>query len=229
MNVIIHVADSSHIQYAQPICDLIYQSAQARGTGIAKRSADYIEEKIRSSKSVIALDGDILVGFSYIETWSHKKYVANSGLIVSPDYRGQGFARKIKNRIFALSRELYPNAKIFSITTGLAVMKMNSDLGFKPVTFSELTDDKEFWKGCNGCPNVEILKGNNYKMCLCTGLLYEPNQEEQKQEEQKQEEIKQEEPKKKEIEPVTSVKPFVGKLIRPVLKKKRMPIGMFKK
>lgn len=224
MNVIIHVADSSHIHYAQPICDLIYESAQVRGTGIAKRSADYIEKKIGSGRAVIALDGDVLVGFAYIETWSHRKFVANSGLIVNPDYRGQGFARKIKNRIFALSRELYPNAKIFSITTGLAVMKMNSDLGFKPVTFSELTDDKEFWKGCNGCPNVEILKGNNYKMCLCTGLLYDP-----KVEEPKKEEIKQEEPKKKAVEPVTSAKPFVGKLIRPVLKKKRMPVGMFKK
>ena len=138
------MADSSHLQYAQPICDLVYLSAQARGTGIAKRSPEYIEEKMQSGKSVIALDGDILVGFAYIETWGHRKFVANSGLIVNPDYRGQGIARKIKHRIFELSRKLYPNAKIFSITTGLAVMKMNTELGFKPVTFSELTDDKEF-------------------------------------------------------------------------------------
>ena len=99
MNVIIHVANSSHLQYAQPVCDLIYVSAQARGTGIAKRSTDYIEEKIRTGKAVIALDGDTLVGFSYIETWGHKEFVANSGLIVHPDYRGMGFARKIKHRI----------------------------------------------------------------------------------------------------------------------------------
>ena len=212
MNVIIHVADSSHIHYAQPICDLIYESAQVRGTGIAKRSADYIEKKIASGRAIIALDGDVLVGFSYIETWSHRRFVANSGLIVNPDYRGQGFARKIKSRIFALSRELYPNAKIFSITTGLAVMKMNSSLGFKPVTFSELTDDKEFWKGCNGCPNVEILKGNNYKMCLCTGLLYDPKLEELKQNDAKQEGLK-----KKQTKRVAAVKTFVGKLVRPVL------------
>ena len=224
MNVIIHVADSSHIQYAQPICDLIYISAQARGTGIAKRSADYIEEKIRSGKAVIALDGDVLVGFAYIETWSHRRFVANSGLIVNPDYRGQGFARKIKRRVFELSRKLYPNAKIFSITTGLAVMKMNSELGFKPVTFSELTDDKEFWKGCRGCQNFDILQRNDYKMCLCTGLLYESNQEEPKKEK-----VRQAEPKKNGVELVTTVKPFVGKLIRPVLKKKRMPVRMFKK
>ncbi len=199
MNVVIHVADSSHLQYAQPICDLVYLSAQARGTGIAKRSPEYIEEKMQSGKSVIALDGDILVGFAYIETWGHRKFVANSGLIVNPDYRGQGFARKIKRRIFDLSRELYPNAKIFSITTGLAVMKMNTELGFKPVTFSELTDDKEFWKGCQGCRNYDILQRNDFKMCLCTGLLHDP---------------------KDQPGPTPAPKPFANKIVKPIVKKK---------
>lgn len=200
MNVIIHVADSSHLQHAQEICDLVFVSAQARGTGIAKRSAEYIEEKMRTSKSVIALDGDKLVGFSYIETWQHKKFVANSGLIVHPDYRGMGIARKIKNRIFELSKTLYPNSKIFSITTGLAVMKMNTELGFKPVTFSELTDDKEFWKGCQGCRNFDILQRNDYKMCLCTGLLYDPKD-------------------KNSLPPVA--KPFAKKIVKPIVKGKR--------
>ena len=199
MNVVIHVADSSHLQYAQPICDLVYLSAQARGTGIAKRSPEYIEEKMQSGKSVIAFDGDILVGFAYIETWGHRKFVANSGLIVNPDYRGQGFARKIKRRIFDLSRELYPNAKIFSITTGLAVMKMNTELGFKPVTFSELTDDKEFWKGCQGCRNYDVLQRNDYKMCLCTGLLHDP---------------------KDQRGPTPPPKPFANKIVKPIVKKK---------
>lgn len=170
----IHIANSSYVGYAQEICDLIYESAQARGTGIARRSAEYVAEKMNSKHAVIALDGDRLVGFSYIETFSHKRFVANSGLVVHPDYRGLGLAKKIKHKIFDLSRKLYPSAKIFSITTGLAVMKMNSDLGFKPVTFSELTDDEEFWKGCQGCRNYDILQRNNFKMCLCTGLLYDP-------------------------------------------------------
>ena len=174
MNVKIHIANSSYVGYAQEICDLIYESAQARGTGIARRSAEYVAEKMNSKHAVIALDGDRLVGFSYIETFSHKRFVANSGLVVHPDYRGLGLAKKIKHKIFELSRKLYPNAKVFSITTGLAVMKMNSDLGFKPVTFSELTDDEEFWKGCQGCRNYDILQRNNFKMCLCTGLLYDP-------------------------------------------------------
>lgn len=199
MNVVIHVADSSHLKYAQPICDLVYVSAQARGTGIAKRSPDYIEEKMSSGKGVIALDGDILVGFAYIETWGHRRFVANSGLIVNPDYRGRGIARRIKRRIFDLSRELYPNAKIFSITTGLAVMKMNTELGFKPVTFSELTDDKEFWKGCEGCRNFDILQRNDYKMCLCTGLLHDP--------------------KDQESTPVK--KPFAKQVVKPIVKRRR--------
>ena len=198
MNVVIHVADSSHLQYVQPICDLVYLSAQARGTGIAKRSPEYIEEKMQSGKSVIALDGDILVGFAYIETWGHRKFVANSGLIVNPDYRGQGFARKIKRRIFDLSRELYPNAKIFSITTGLAVMKMNTELGFKPVTFSELTDDEEFWNGCKGCRNYDILQRNNFKMCLCTGLLYDAKDQ-----------------------PVHKPSTFAKKVVKPVIKTRK--------
>ena len=207
MNVTIHVADNSHIKHAQTVCDLIYASAQQRGTGIAKRSTDYIEEKMRTGKAVIALDSDTLVGFSYIETWGHKKFVANSGLIVNPDFRGMGIARKIKRRIFDLSQELYPDAKIFSITTGLAVMKMNSELGFKPVTFSELTDDEEFWKGCETCPNFDILQRNNYKMCLCTGLLYDPA------------EIKKEKEREKANTPAP--KPFAKRVVKPIVKVKK--------
>ncbi len=174
MDVNICVADISHTKYAERICELVYLSAQERGTGISKRSPEYIAEKMKSGKAVIALDGDKLAGFSYIETWSHNRFVANSGLIIAHEYRNSGIARRVKYKIFELSRKLYPQAKIFSITTGLAVMKLNTELGFKPVTFSELTDDKEFWKGCEGCVNFEVLKRNNYKMCLCTGLLYDP-------------------------------------------------------
>jgi len=174
MNVNIYVADSSHVIYADAICNLVQKSALERGTGIAKRSPDYITQKMIAGKAVIALDGKELVGFAYIETWSHSKFVANSGLVVAHKYRDLGYAKKIKNKVFSLSRKLYPNSKIFSITTGLAVMKLNTQLGFKPVTFSELTTDKEFWKGCEGCVNFDVLKRNDYKMCLCTGLLYDP-------------------------------------------------------
>ncbi|MDR2036601.1 MAG: GNAT family N-acetyltransferase [Bacteroidales bacterium] len=154
-------------------------SAKVRGTGIAKRSPEYIERKMREGKAVIALDEQQhFAGFSYIESWSHELFVANSGLIVNPEYRKSGLARQIKKRIFELSRKKYPKAKIFSITTSLAVMKLNSEIGYKPVTFSELTDDNAFWKGCEACVNYDILQRNNRRMCLCTGMLYDPAKEE---------------------------------------------------
>lgn len=174
MDVNICVANISHVKYAERICELMYISAQERGTGIAKRSPEYVAEKMIAGKAVIALAGEVFAGFSYIETWSHSRFVANSGLIIAHEFRKSGLARRVKAKVFELSRKLYPEAKIFSITTGLAVMKLNTELGFKPVTFSELTDDEEFWKGCQGCINFDVLQRNNRKMCLCTGLLYDP-------------------------------------------------------
>ena len=171
------VANESHLKYADEICEEVFVSARERGTGIARRTPEYISEKILAGKAVIAVSEDgRFAGFSYIETWGHKQFVANSGLIVAHAFRGEGLAKRIKRRIFQLSRELFPEAKIFSITTGAAVMKMNYELGFRPVPFSLLTDDPEFWKGCQGCRNFSILESNSYKMCLCTGLLYDPEE-----------------------------------------------------
>ncbi|MEQ9266265.1 MAG: GNAT family N-acetyltransferase [Balneolaceae bacterium] len=175
MSVKIHYATSEHTSYAQAICDLIETAAKQRGTGIAKREPDYIKTKMNNGNAVIALDGDALAGFCYIEIWEEKKYVANSGLIVHWDYRGQGLAKKIKAKAFELSKKKYPEAKLFGITTSLPVMKINSDLGYKPVTFSELTQDDTFWSGCQSCPNYDILTRNERKNCLCTGMLYDPS------------------------------------------------------
>ena len=175
MNINVVVADESHAVYANEICEEVFISARERGTGIARRTPEYVIEKMTAGKAVIAIAEDgRFAGFSYIETWGHKQFVANSGLIVSHDFRGLGVAMRIKRRIFQLSQELYPGAKIFSITTGAAVMKMNYALGFRPVPFTFLTDDPEFWKGCQGCRNYAILEANDFKMCLCTGLLYDP-------------------------------------------------------
>ncbi len=171
------IADESHFKYAQIICDTIEESAKVRGTGIAKRTPEYIHKKLQNGNAVIALDGDTFAGFCYIEVWGHEKYVANSGLIVHPDYRERGLAKLIKKAIFELSRKKFPQAKIFGITTGLAVMKINYELGYKPTTFSELTDDPEFWKGCQTCKNFDILTRTERKMCLCTGMLYDPTLE----------------------------------------------------
>ena len=157
-NIIIRVATTADKVYSKTITDEMEASAAARGTGIAKRSPDYVEQKIDEGKAVIAItDQNEWVGFCYIETWSHGEYVANSGLIVAPAYRKSGVAKSIKQRIFNLSREKYPESKIFGLTTGLAVMKINSDLGYEPVTYSELTQDEAFWAGCISCVNYDIL------------------------------------------------------------------------
>lgn len=169
------VAASHHTGYAHIICEEMAASAKARGTGIARRTPEYIEQKMLEGKSVIALteSGD-WAGFCYIESWSHGEYVANSGLIVAPQYRKSGLAKQIKQQIFELSRKLYPDAKIFGLTTGLAVMKINSDLGYEPVTYSELTQDDAFWAGCKSCVNYDILMSKERKNCLCTAMLYDP-------------------------------------------------------
>ncbi|NER14749.1 GNAT family N-acetyltransferase [Leptobacterium flavescens] len=179
--MLVIIADSSHVSYANDICDTIADSANQRGTGIAKRTPEYIITKIENGNAVIALDGDKFAGFCYIESWGHGKFVANSGLIVHPDYRGQGLAKKIKKKIFEHSKKKYPNAKIFGITTGLAVMKINYELGYEPVTFSELTDDPSFWNGCSTCKNYDVLTRTDKKMCLCTGMLYDPEKKNEKQ------------------------------------------------
>ena len=172
MNIII--ADKSHAIHTHTICEAIETAAQVRGTGIAKRSKEYIISKMENGNAVIALKGSAFAGFCYIETWSHDKFVANSGLIVVPEFRNQGLAKKIKHVVFKHSRTKYPTAKIFSITTGLAVMKLNSTLGYKPVTFSELTNEPSFWNGCQTCKNYDVLQRTSETMCLCTGMLFDP-------------------------------------------------------
>lgn len=182
MDVEIHVAGSEHYGFAEAVCTLIEEAAKVRGTGIAKREPSYIRSKMEEGKAIIAFKGGVLAGFCYIETWEHGKYVANSGLIVAEPFRKTGLARRIKERAFELSREKYPTAKLFGITTSLAVMKINTDLGYKPVTFSELTQDEVFWKGCQSCPNYDVLTRTNRKYCLCTGMLCDPAEDQAKAE-----------------------------------------------
>lgn len=168
------VANESHFHFAQTVCDEMAESAKARGTGIAKRTPEYIVQKMQEGKAVIALSPkNEWAGFCYIETWEGE-YVANSGLIVSPKFRKHGLARLIKHKVFELSRAKYPNAKIFGLTTGLAVMKINSELAYEPVTYSELTQDEAFWAGCKSCVNYEILMSKGRSNCFCTAMLYDP-------------------------------------------------------
>ncbi|TKC00325.1 GNAT family N-acetyltransferase [Pedobacter cryophilus] len=183
-NFNILVAGLQHVNFAETICDEMAVSAKARGTGIAKRSPEYISNKMLEGKAVIALHKDgTWAGFCYIETWSHGDFVANSGLIVNPIYRKAGLAKAIKTKIFELSRQKYPDSKIFGLTTGLAVMKINSDLGYEPVTYSELTQDENFWKGCQSCVNYDILMSKGRQNCMCTAMLYDPAEKKIEEEE----------------------------------------------
>jgi len=171
---IITVANTTHLDFAPIICEEYESSAKARGTGIAKRTPEYVKQKMLEGKAVIAFSPDgIWAGFCYIETWQGE-YVANSGLIVAPPFRKHGLAKAIKKKIFELSRQKYPSAKIFGLTTGLAVMKINSELGYEPVTYSELTQDETVWAGCRSCVNYDILMSKDRKNCMCTAMLYDP-------------------------------------------------------
>lgn len=176
-DIIVREAEEPDGRFAQLICDEMYTSAVIRGTGISRRSPESIISKIKEGKAIIAVtNDDQWVGFSYIEIWANGEFVSNSGLIVAPQYRGDGVARKIKEMVFALARRKYPQAKVFSITTGLAIMKMNAALGFSTVTYNEIAHDAAFWKGCSSCVNYSILKSKEYKNCLCTAMLFQPEQ-----------------------------------------------------
>jgi hypothetical protein len=177
----VKVADESHFGYAELISTQIEESAKARGTGIAKRSPDYLRAKMIEGKAIIATatrNGQSeICGFCYVESWGHNQFVANSGLIVFPKFRSQGLAKAIKKAAFDLSLKKFPGAKLFGLTTNLAVMTINAELGYRPVTFSELTSDEAFWKGCESCVNHEILVKKERKNCLCTAMLYAPKTE----------------------------------------------------
>jgi len=170
------VADASHEVYVDEILETIEAAAKVRGTGIAKRTHDYLATKMKEGKAVIALTAnEEFAGFTYIESWGNKQYVATSGLIVPEKFRHMGIAKRVKEASFALARLRWPKAKIFSLTSGGAVMKMNTELGYVPVTFNELTDDEAFWRGCEGCINHDVLIRTGRKYCICTAMLFDPS------------------------------------------------------
>ena len=182
VDIRVDIATEDDIKYVQTILDTIEAAAKVRGTGIAKRSPEYVEQKMREGKAIIALADGEFAGFCYIETWGNKQFVANSGLIVVEKFRGHGLAKKIKQMAFALCRARYPEAKVFGLTSGAAVMKINTELGYEPVTFAQLTDDEAFWRGCQGCVNYDILTRTDRKYCICTAMLFDPEKQKDKKE-----------------------------------------------
>lgn len=179
-NIEVLIANENYIPFVSLILDTIEAAAKVRGTGIAKRSSEYIEQKMREGKAIIAFVDNEFAGFCYIESWGNKQYVANSGLIVIDKFRGHGLATKIKEKSFELSRKMFPEAKLFGLTSGSAVMKINTSLGYVPVTFAELTDDEAFWRGCQGCVNYDVLQRTDRRYCICTAMLYDPHKQEKK-------------------------------------------------
>ena len=171
----ITIASGLHLEHVPEIEKALYEASLQKGTGIAVRSTGYLQGKIEEGKAVIALSAEgRWAGFCYIESWGHNRFVANSGLIVASTFRGLGLASEIKKRALELSASLFPGARLFGLTTSLAVMKINSGLGYKPVTFSELTDDDQFWKGCETCPYYDILVRTKRDDCLCTAMIMDP-------------------------------------------------------
>jgi len=171
MSYQVRIALPSDIQYALEVKEWYVESSKERGTGIATRTENYLTQKINKGDAVLALNDSNIIGFCYIETFENKKYVSNSGLIIKKDHRGQGLASLIKEKVFLLARDKYPDARIFGITTSDIVMGINTNLGYRPVAFYNLTQDETFWNGCSSCPNYDILLRNGKKMCLCTGML----------------------------------------------------------
>lgn len=176
--ITVRMATSRDRGFATMITEEMHESAIARGCGISRRSPADIGAKMIEGKAIIAVTKENeWAGFSYLETYENNEFVSNSGLIVAPAFRNCGVAKAIKQQVFALSRKLYPFAKIFSITTGGAVMKMNSRLGFEPVTYSEITREEKFWAGCKSCVNYHTLAGKAYKNCFCTAMLFDPGED----------------------------------------------------
>ena len=81
------VADASHEVYVDKILDTIREAAKVRGTGIAERTHEYVTTKMKEGKAIIALCGEDFAGFTYIESWGNKQYVASED-IQSDQWRG---------------------------------------------------------------------------------------------------------------------------------------------
>ena len=168
---IIRIATSDDLIHASTISEWYVISSQERGIGIARRTPEYLAKKIQNGNAIIAFVEDHLAGFCYVEVFSSGTYVSNSGLIVKREFRGLRLASRLKATAFSHARNTNPDAKVFGITTSDVVMGLNSKLGYRPVSYSQLTSDEEFWKGCSSCRNYDILMRNNKTMCLCTAML----------------------------------------------------------
>lgn len=166
-----------HTFWIKEICEVTLSLVISHGRDISEHSPELLETKMKKGEAVIAFASDgRWAGFSFISSCENGSYISNSALVIAPEFRHTGLVKKIKRKIFELSREMYPDACIFSLTSDLTVMKMNHKLGFKRVNFSELPSNSLFWESCKSCINCPVLMSQERKNCLCTAMLYNPKQ-----------------------------------------------------
>jgi hypothetical protein len=64
----IYIASEADFKFAEEICTEMEESAKARGTGIAKRSPEYVKKKMSEGKAVVATtENGEWAGFCYME------------------------------------------------------------------------------------------------------------------------------------------------------------------
>jgi len=173
-------AQATDIIHASLISKTIELTNQNADNGICKRSASFLQQKILEGDAVIAVTKqNKWVGFIYLQKWNDD-FVSCCALIVHARYRNEKIAWQLKQKAVDLAKRKYPNAKLFGLTTAAAVMKINSRLGYIPVTYDQITGDQNFWNACKTCPNYQILKSKGQRNCLCTAMLLERNTERDK-------------------------------------------------
>jgi len=166
-------AQEQDIVHAAIIAFYIEQAGEDIATGICKREISFIITKIQSGDAIMAFTSDgAWAGFCYLQQWNDG-YVSSCGLVVHPLHRRNNIARYIKQEVMELAKEKYPGADYFSLTTAKAVMKLNTDLGYETVTYSEVSRDEAFWSACKTCVNHNILLRNNQQKCLCTAMRFQ--------------------------------------------------------
>lgn len=173
------MATSGDHSYAAEIAGEMAYSSARRGTGITHRTPEYIVQKMEEGLAAIAVNADngTWAGFCYLEVWQHQKYVANSGLIVAPGYRGTGISKEIKITLFDHCRLAFPKARLFSLSTSPAVMHVNEALGYKVVPFAEIMRDELFLTGCQSWVNYCDLMNREQTHLPYVAMIYDPKAE----------------------------------------------------
>ncbi len=178
--ITVRIATKKDYCYAEIISKELNTSAANRGVQIKNRTPKYILDKMETGLAIVAINSETeeWIGFSTLEVWEHEQFVANTGLIIAPKYRGHGFSMLIKSKLFELSRQKYPKAKIFSLTGNPNIIQINQTLGFTTVPFSTILNDNLFLTGCNSWVNYsEIMRHSSGHVAM----VYAPIAESQKE------------------------------------------------